>query len=296
MGSVLPSIPGLDINGLLYRYTAVKNPEDDMKVHVRNLNAKGDGYTFSETDDWSGVPGNTIVKSFPLANVAASKWGNGSIAVEGKGRVSDAFVIYSYRVDECYDEQSNPACPGYVKPIPVIPVVEIYDALEDEAVLGAIDEDTEFKYDENGDLILEEEMEEKETRLEMGLIASANALTLFKAQGQSDIIMAINRQTNINMYYNASINGGAYEDVAGLVDLKGNNASGADFNARNKWGHRPFEVACCSGNEACIKLLFSKFKLKEGQRFCKVQGSMSQCHSFIYSDCKWKLCSCPVGV
>ena len=220
MGSVLPSIPGLDINGLLYRYTAVKNPEDDMKVHIRNLNAKGDGYTFSETDDWSGVPGNTIVKSFPLANVAASKWGNGSIAVEGKGSVSDAFVIYSYRVDECYDEQSNPACPGYVKPIPVIPVVEIYDALEDEAVLGAIDEDTEFKYDENGDLILEEEVEEKETRLEMGLIASANALTLFKAQGQSDIIMAINRQTNINMYYNASINGGAYEDVAGLVDSK----------------------------------------------------------------------------
>ena len=180
MGSVLPSIPGLDINGLLYRYTTVKNPEDDMKVHIRNLNAEGDGYTFSETDDWSGVPGNTIVKSFPLANISTSKWGNGSITVEGEGSVSDAFVIYSYRVDECYDEQSNP--------------------------------------DENGNLILKEEVEEKETRLEMGLTASANALTLFKTQGQSDIIMAINRQTNINMYYNASINGGAYKDVAGLVD------------------------------------------------------------------------------
>ena len=218
MGSVLPSIPGLDINGLLYRYTTVKNPEDDMKVHIHNLNAEGDGYTFSETDDWSGVPGNTIVKSFPLANISTSKWGDGSITVEGQGSVSDAFVIYSYRIDECYDEQSNPACPGYVKPIPVIPVVEIYDALEDEAVMGAIDEDTDFEYDENGNLILEEEVEEKETRLEMGLTASANALTLFKTQGQSDIIMAINRQTNINMYYNASINGGAYKDVAGLVD------------------------------------------------------------------------------
>ena len=36
MSSVLPDIPGLDINGFLYRYTTVKNPEDNMKVHVGN--------------------------------------------------------------------------------------------------------------------------------------------------------------------------------------------------------------------------------------------------------------------
>ena len=67
MGSVLPDASGIDINGLFYRYTTVKNPEDDMKVHVGNLNANGDGYIFRETDDWSGVPSNTIVKSFLLA-------------------------------------------------------------------------------------------------------------------------------------------------------------------------------------------------------------------------------------
>ena len=33
-------------------------------------------------------------------------------------------------------------------------------------------------------LILSEEEEEEDTRLEMGLTASANALTLFKTQGQ----------------------------------------------------------------------------------------------------------------
>ena len=220
MNSVLPDIPGLDVNGLIYRYTTVKNPEDDMKVHVRNLNAEGEGYTFSATDDWSGVPGNTIVKSYPLSNVASSKWGDGSITVEGQGSVTDPVVIYSYRIDECYDEQSNPACPGYVKPIPVIPVVELYDVLEDEAAMDAIDDDEDFQYDENGDLVLSEEEEEEETRLEMGLTASANALTLFRTQGQSDIIMAINLQTNINMYYNASINGGAYEETVGLVDAE----------------------------------------------------------------------------
>ena len=214
---MLPDIPGIDINGLLYKYTTVKDPDAGMKVHIGNKNVDADGYTFRKTDDWSGVPGNTIVRSFPLSNIPASQWGAGSIDIEGEGSVKDPVVIYSYRVDECYDEQSNPACPGYVKPVPVIPVVEIYDSLEDDAVTEALEAD-EFQYDENGDLILSEEEEEEETRIEMGLTASANALTLFNTQGQDDLIMAINEQTNIALYYNASIQGGTYSDVVGLAD------------------------------------------------------------------------------
>ena len=217
MDSILPSIGGVDINGLLYRYTTVKDPEADMKVHVGNHNASGDGYTFRETDDWSGVPGNTIVKSFPLSNIPASKWGTGFVEVEGEGTVKDAVVIYNYRLDKCYDPQSDPSCAGYVKPMPVLPEVIVYDALEDDAVVEVL-ETEEFKYDEDGELILDEEEEEEETRIEMGLTASANALTLFKAQNQSDIILALNKQTNINMYYNAKINGGTLNDAAGLKD------------------------------------------------------------------------------
>ena len=217
MSSVLPDIPGIDINGLLYKYTTVKDPDADMKVHIGNKNVDADGYIFRKTDDWSGVPGNTIVRSFPLSNIPASQWGAGSIDVEGEGSVKDAMVIYNYRIDECYDEQSNPACPGYVKPVPVIPVVELYDVLDDDAAMSAIEAD-EFQYDEDGNVILSEEEEEEETRIEMGLTASANALTLFKAQGQDDLIMAINQQTNLAMYYNASINGGVYADAPGLAD------------------------------------------------------------------------------
>ena len=217
MDSILPSIAGVDINGLLYRYTTVKDPDADMKVHVGNHNASGDGYTFRETDDWSGVPGNTIVKSFPLSNIPASKWGTGFVEVEGEGTVKDAVVIYNYRLDKCYDPQSDPTCAGYVKPMPEIPEVVVYDALEDDAVVEVL-ETEEFKYDEDGELILDEEEEEEETRIEMGLTASANALTLFKAQNQSDIILALNKQTNINMYYNAKINGGTLNDAAGLKD------------------------------------------------------------------------------
>ena len=217
MDSILPSIGGVDINGLLYRYTTVKDPDADMKVHVGNHNASGDGYTFRETDDWSGVPGNTIVKSFPLSNIPASQWGTGFVEVEGEGTVKDAVVIYNYRLDKCYDPQSDPTCAGYIKPMPELPEVVVYDALEDDAVVDTLEAE-EFKYDEDGKLILDEEEEEEETRIEMGLTASANALTLFKAQNQSDIILALNKQTNINMYYNAKINGGTLNDAAGLKD------------------------------------------------------------------------------
>ena len=217
MDSILPSIGGVDINGLLYRYTTVKDPDADMKVHVGNHNASGDGYTFRETDDWSGVPGNTIVKSFPLSNIPASQWGTGFVEVEGEGTVKDAVVIYNYRLDKCYDPQSDPTCAGYVKPMPEIPEVVVYDALEDDAVVEVL-ETEEFKYDEDGELILDEDEEEEETRIEMGLTASANALTLFKAQNQGDIILALNKQTNISMYYNAKINGGTLNDAAGLKD------------------------------------------------------------------------------
>ena len=219
MGSVLPSQDGLDVNGLIYRYSTVKNADDAMKVHIRNGNADGTGYTFSETDDWSGVPGNTITKQFSLPYVPAALWGDGSIDVEGTGEVIDPVVIYSYRFDPCYDPQIDPNCPGYVKPAPPVIEVEVYDALEDESVAEVLEDETEFKYDADGNLIMEEDEEEEETRLEMGLMASANALTLTQAQGQSDLINQINLQTNIAMYYNTSIGGGAYGDVNILTEV-----------------------------------------------------------------------------
>ena len=218
MGNVFPNSTGLSINGLIYRYSTVKNPEDDMKVHVSNLNPNGDGYTFRETDDWSGVPGNTITKSFTLNNIPFELWGRGSIEVEGKGEVTNPYVIYNYRIDECFDPQLNPSCPGYKKPMPVIPEVEVYNALEDNAVVDALDTEDDFKYDEDGNRIEDEEEKEKPSRIELGLASSQNALTMLKTQGQSDIINLMNSQTNIAMYYNAKINGGEYKDKHTLSD------------------------------------------------------------------------------
>ena len=218
MGNILPKVPGLDINGLIYRYRTVKNTEDAMKVHVSNLKAQGAGYIFRETDDWSGLPGNRITKSFALGNIPSGNWGNGSISVEGNGTVEDAIVVYSYRVDACYDPQLNPGCVGYVKPAPAVFKVEVYDALEDDVVLVTLDSTTNFKYDQDGNRIVDDEEQKKETRLEMGLTASANALTMLRVEGQSAIIDAINLNTSLATYYNSSINGGKYGDVKTLTD------------------------------------------------------------------------------
>ncbi len=94
----------------------------------------------------------------------------------------------------------------------------VYDALEDEVVVAILGGGTNFRYDEDGNLVIEEDEEEEDTRLERGLMASANALTLTQTQGQSDLINQINLQTNLAMYYNANIRGGAYGDVNILTD------------------------------------------------------------------------------
>ena len=217
MSSVFPPIGGIDINGLIYRYSTIKETDADMKVTIGNLNAEGDGYMFKETDDWSGVPSNTITKSFPLSNIPLESWGDGSITVEGEGTVKDATVIYTFRVDECYNPQLNPSCAGYVKPIPKLPVVEVYNALEDDSVINAI-EDKNFEYEETAEIPDEDEDDDKPTKLELGLMSSQNALTMFKEYEQGEMINIINLQTNIQTYYNSSINGGIYEDKYKLSD------------------------------------------------------------------------------
>ena len=69
MQNILPQQAGLTVGNVIYRYTAVKNAEDDMLVHVQNEDALGNGYIFRETDDWSGLEGNKIYKVVPTGGI-----------------------------------------------------------------------------------------------------------------------------------------------------------------------------------------------------------------------------------
>ena len=137
MSNVLPAYTGLQVNGVFYRYTTVKDPDTGMIVTVQNEDALNAGqYIFREQDDWSGIPGNTIQKAIPQPYVDQNRWGDGSIQVDGQGEVVDASVIYTYRYDEdcVVSPQNNPSCPGFVMPEINVPdpADPIDDTIQDE--------------------------------------------------------------------------------------------------------------------------------------------------------------------
>lgn len=223
MGTVVPDVPGLDINGVIYRYTAEKDPNADFKVHVYNEDTNG-GYVFRETDDWSGLPGMTINKLLSFDNVPISRWGDGGMDTEGDGQITNPSLVYTYRVDPCFDPQSSPSCPGYedpTQPVFVEPTFDIYNALDDQAVADALKETNPDLYasDDEEEQLDEEDKEEKED-LEKGLAAADNALTLANTVSQEAVLNAMTATVNMSTYYSVTIDGGMYTDQTELKDAQ----------------------------------------------------------------------------
>jgi len=233
MDNILPTPPGLDINGVIYNYTINKNVDDSVTVNVQNKRANGSGYIFRETDEWrpGSLGGTEINKVVPVTPTNRSLWGDGSIEVEGPGSVSDPTVIYTYRVDPCFNPQFDPNCPGYKTPtveIPEVPTLDLttlYDVTQDENVdlnretdTSELETDEEEKTEEELAEEEEEEKEDREMRLEKALSEADNSAIFAQAFAQSQILAAANSATNINSYYSANIPGGNYKDNVVLVD------------------------------------------------------------------------------
>lgn len=230
MPDVFPSdIPGLDVQNIIYNYTIQKETEDQVDVTIQNENALGSGYVFQETDRWKpgSLGGTEINKAVPvIPNIPRDAWGDGSIVVEGNGSVTDPQVLYTYKVDPCYDPQFDPNCPGYKVPIPDIPEVDVstlYDATDGDAKMVQYEEYDHYKdYEELSDeeKIAQEEEEEKDSkeRLEKALAAADNSIMFANALAQSQILEALAMGTNINSYYSISINGGVYKETITLLD------------------------------------------------------------------------------
>ena len=155
MTSILPSETGLVVNGMIYRYTANKVVEDDMQVHIRNEDTLSNDYIFSNTDDWSNGPGGTITKVVPIDRISGTRFGDGEIAIDGKGSVTDPTVIYSYQFDPCAVVLSDPSCPGYAEALAAL--------LAEQALLNPTETEIENPYDnEEVQNILDNEIEIKE--------------------------------------------------------------------------------------------------------------------------------------
>ena len=215
MQNILPQQAGLTVGNVIYRYTAVKNIEDDMLVHVQNEDALGDGYIFRETDDWSGLEGNKIYKVIPVGAIPLERWGDGSIEVEGTGSVSDPSVVYTYQYDPCFDPQSDPTCPGYKIPYDpdLIPVVEFNDPLQDELVLAEMERQAELDEEEE----YERKMRVKKVKVDLEkMLGGLNRRAMDgQAAAQEAALFAMNY---IPVSYNSSLNGGVYKDMPMIPD------------------------------------------------------------------------------
>lgn len=224
MTNVLPQQPGLVVNSIIYRYTAVKQQQDQMYVDIQNENAQGSGYIFNHRDDWSNLPGNTITKALPVGSIPIQYWGNGEVKVEGTGSVKDANVYYGYRYDTCFDPINDPSCPGYDAAMAkflneyglLYNEVDVKDPLEDEAVRDAIEKKTEVKEQEEDKEKAEREKKDKEKekrRRQIGLAAAENALSTAQEVSQAAILEAMNNVPSFQAYYVASLQGGFYPDA-----------------------------------------------------------------------------------
>jgi hypothetical protein len=226
MRNVLPTPPGLDIQNVIYSYRIRKETADLVSVDVQNANASGTGFIFKSTDDWKpgSLSGTQINKVVGVGSVPRQLWGDGSIEVRGPGSVYETNVVYTYKVDPCYDPQFNPGCPGYKPQMPNISefdISTIYDGTKDARKDNiTIEQDKENL--ENNEEEKEEALEEirRKYRLEKAmsaidknaLVADMARLDLINASASA----ALERQG----YYSAVIPGGVYKDSVVLIDNK----------------------------------------------------------------------------
>lgn len=255
MTNILPKQAGLEVNSVVYRYTAVKKPEDDMTVTIQNLNALGDGYIFRNTDDWSKLPGNTIQKAVPVANIPIQFWGNGSIDVKGNGNVEDAFVVYTYQYDPCFDPQSSPTCPGYKIPIDYeVTVEDIRDPLEDENIRREFERKVNLDDEQEKENQRRRVAEQRQmaSRLETALAATNAAMMTADAEAQAADFFAA---AQIPGTYEITIPGGEYKETVRLADSKlPDNAQGL----RSTWAQQLL-------HEKMVNLQYESLTPKEDQ-------------------------------
>lgn len=228
MNGVLPdaSMPWvtLQLNGLSYRYTMEKDPNSDAVVWVRNKDTIDGGYVFEEKDDWSGAPGGVIQKYYRFPYSDSTRWGDGSISVDGQGEVSDVTLTYNYRMD--VDEElmmctttplADPTCPGFAAALQdLLNRVEVSpdDPFYDEWVQANLSLNEQAEKEKQEQV---EEPEEVQSNFEKEL-GGDNTIEQLSNQDQSKLIEQIGQAPKIEPYYILQIPGGQYDDVLVLSD------------------------------------------------------------------------------
>lgn len=217
MTDILPAYTGLTVGSVSYRYTAVKVTEDPMVVNVQNYNALGSGYIFRSKDDWTGLPGNSIIKTVPTDNIPIQYWGKGEINIEGKGEVVNPYVIYNYRYDTCFGNvTTDPKCPNYK---PSLPEFKYNEPTDDEFVTKSLERKTVLETEEalaNNEISKKEKQSSKDKSSIIDKTIK-NSLLTAEAAAQLAAFESLNNIPGITLYSKA-IPGGVYQETLKYVD------------------------------------------------------------------------------
>lgn len=212
------------INGLTYRYNIDKDPSSDVKVYVRNEDPVNGGYVFEEVDDWNGLPGATIQKYFRFGYIDSSRWGDGEIAVEGDGTVSDSIVVYNYKVDiddilmKCaVTPLADPSCPGFLEALleylKNLKDPDPNDPFYDEWVQAQLEKELELDEEET-----KQKEESNEESLEKRMGGKNTVEAMVDTKQQEALLAALADVGKIEPYYQVELQGGVYEETVKLED------------------------------------------------------------------------------
>lgn len=245
MDGVLPDYSqpwvSLQVMGLAYRYTMVKDPDTGVTVWVRNEDAIDGGYVFEERDDWNGS-GGTIQKYFRFPYKDASRWGQGSIDIEGEGTIENPVVTYNYKMD--VDDElmkcmvtplADPACPGFAEALvdllksidQMMPGDPFYDEWVQAQLNQEVEEQEETEVEEPEEVLanFEKQMGGENTIEQLG-------------GNQADLLAELAQVPKIEPYYMIQIDGGVYEETIQLQDATIIDNKGALRNLASDANHR----------------------------------------------------------
>ena len=212
----------VEINGLTYQYTMVKDKDDDAVVTMSNDDLANPGQKiFENEDDWSQLHGGTIRKFFRFGYTNANRWGEGSLEIEGEGSIEDPYVIYNYKMvidetlEKCYlTPLADPICPGYddalTEYISNLEAPTVDDPFYDEWVQANLDTEAEKPKEE--EVIEETEEEEREESLEEQL-GGESLEAMVDTSEQASILAELAQVPKLNQYYATSLQGGVYEET-----------------------------------------------------------------------------------
>jgi len=217
----------VEINGLTYKYTMVKEKDADATVTLSHDDLANPGEKiFENTDDWSQLHGGTIRKFFRFGYSNANRWGEGSLDIDGEGSIEDPYVIYNYKMvidetlEKCYlTPLADPICPGYDDAlsdyISNLQAPTVDDPFYDEWVQANLADEAEKPKEEEIEEI-EEEKEEESLEEQLG---GETLEAMVDTSEQASILAELAQTPKLDQYYATSLQGGVYEETLKLPSI-----------------------------------------------------------------------------